>query len=419
MDQKIITLLLECLHQQPDRVTADRVAALTHAECQALMDLAIQQNVSGLFSHRLRVRGLEAALPPDIQSLVLAAYRRTVVMNLSFTVYLARIVAILQANAIPVIALKGIYLAAVVYGNLALREMCDIDLLLPRSQIEPAIKLLATIGYQQKAGHQYTLETNMLFQHDLPLAVSGDVRRSMVELHWTITSPPSSNSIDPDIDPNELWSRAVPAHIGEVDVLGLSAEDLLLHLCVHTSYHHCFEFGLRPSCDIAATLQRFGDSLDWSQIIERARRWQWVRGTYLALRLARDLVGAAVPMEILQQLQPSPFDEAIVAVARGQIFTDQKLATAIPLKFARLQQSQRLSAKLSAIWHAVFIARWEIAGRYGVSRTSPFLYLYYLVRLKDLLSNHTRAIFNLVRGDPNLSPMVQRKAMLLNWLSGK
>jgi hypothetical protein len=417
MDQKIIPLLLDCLHQLPDRVTADRVAAFTLDEWQALVDLAEEQNVSGLVYQRLKARGLESALPPDIQQRLQAAYRRTAVMSLGFAADLAPIVTILQANAIPVIALKGIYLAAVVYGNLALREMTDMDLLVPRNQLELAAKLLETLGYRQRVGH--TLDADVAFWHHLVLAAVTESRWSMVELHWTITLPPSSYSIDPNIEPDELWARAVPAHIGNNDLLSLSAEDLLLHLCMHASYHHRFEFGLRPSCDIAATIRRFGDSLDWPQLIERARRWHWARGTYLALRLAGDLVGAAVPPEVLQQLQPVPFDEAIVAIARDQIFTDRKLAETISPKLARLQHSRRLSAKLSEIWHAVFLPRQEIAGRYGVSRTSPFFYLYYLVRLKDLLSTYTRMTFNLVRRDPVLSPVVQHKAMLLDWLSEK
>ena len=415
MDQKIITLLLDSLHQPPDRVTADRLAVLTRDEWQTLVDLAQEQNVSALVYHRLKARGLAPALPPDIQTQLLTAYRHTAVMNLGYAVDLARIVTLFQANAIRVIALKGIYLASEVYGNLALREMADLDLLVPLNQIEQAATLLQTLGYKQKPG--VTAEVDVSFsQH---LSIFTDSHSSLIELHWTVTRPASSYSIDPSIDPGELWARAVPVRIQTLEVLGLSAEDLLLHLCLHTSYHHRFEFGLRPSCDIAETLRHFGDRLDWSQIVERARRWHWDRGTYLALRLAKDLVGAAVTDEVLRQLQPMPCDETIVDAARSQIFTDQKLMFAISPRLGRLRQAPRLSAIVSELWHAVFLPKSDLAGLYGVSPHSRFFYFYYLVRLKDTFLKNVKLLFSLWRRDPKLSPMVQRKTLLLNWLSEK
>jgi hypothetical protein len=415
MDQKIITLLLDSLHQQPDRVTADRVTALTLDEWRSLLDLAEEQNVRGLVYYRLKDRGLEFALPQDIQRELLTVYRQTAANNLGFVGDLYRIVTVFQVNAIHVIVLKGVYMASEVYGNLALREMDDIDLLVPLNQIEQAAKLLQTLGYKQKPGA--TVEVDLSFsQH---LSVFTDAHSSLVELHWTVTRPASSYSIDPGIDPGELWARAVPVRIKTVEALGLSAEDLLLHLCLHTSYHHRFEFGLRPSCDIAETLRHFGDRLDWSQIVERARRWHWERGTYLALRLAKDLVGAAVTDEVLHHLQPSPCDEAIVDAARSQIFTDQKLMFAISPRLGRLRQAPRLSAIVSELWHAVFLPKSDLAGLYRVSPRSRFFYFYYLVRLKDTFLKNVKLLFSLWRRDPKLSPMVQRKTLLLNWLSEK
>jgi hypothetical protein len=52
---------------------------------------------------------------------------------------------------------------------------------------------------------------------------------------------------------------------GHVTALGLGLEDLLLHLCFHTSFQHVFRFGgLRSFCDVATTLDERGPSVDWS-----------------------------------------------------------------------------------------------------------------------------------------------------------
>jgi hypothetical protein len=110
----------------------------------------------------------------------------------------------------------------------------------------------------------------------------------------------------------------------------------LLHLCLHTSYQHQFAFGLRPSCDIAETIACFGSTLDWRTLTERAERWGWQRGVYLALQLAKELAGADVPADILGRLQSTDVTEAILENARAQVFTDARFAISIPAPFAEL-----------------------------------------------------------------------------------
>lgn len=58
----------------------------------------------------------------------------------------------------------------------------------------------------------------------------------MIELHWRISfeEDPVVFNID------YLWQRARPARIANVEMLALNFEDLILHLCFHTSYHLVF-----------------------------------------------------------------------------------------------------------------------------------------------------------------------------------
>ena len=75
MDEKIITLLLDCLHEETariiegqglgsgGRISGERLAALALAEWQALLTLAMEQQVSVLLFHRLKALGLEQSAP--------------------------------------------------------------------------------------------------------------------------------------------------------------------------------------------------------------------------------------------------------------------------------------------------------------------------------------------------------------------
>lgn len=56
MDEKIITLLLDCLHQDAGRISAGRLTALALAEWQVLLFLAREQQVSALLAQAFRGR---------------------------------------------------------------------------------------------------------------------------------------------------------------------------------------------------------------------------------------------------------------------------------------------------------------------------------------------------------------------------
>ncbi len=420
MDEKIITLLLDCLHEETariiegqglgsgGRISGERLAALALAEWQALLTLAMEQQVSVLLFHRLKALGLEQSAPPEALKALQEAYRRNAGKNLSLFGELRRIATALHAADIPVIVLKGAYLAGAVYSNLAVRELGDLDLLVHVGDLKRAAEILQAQGYCPTV--PFDIDVEMTRLHQLPDFSKPDGAR--VELHWTITKPNTSFSIAPD----ELWERATSVRLVSADVLGLCAEDLLLHLCAHTSYHHYFEFGLRPSCDISELIHRQGAMLSWPQVVARARRWRWERGVYVALRLAKELLGAAAPNDVLQALRPASFDETLIATARTQLFTDRQAAHTLSPNLVRMWGEIGLWGQTHEFWRSLFLPRSQMASIYAVPLDSPRLSLYYGVRLKDMLSTYWRIAFDLWGGTSTLTPIAQRKSDLLAWL---
>ncbi len=410
METEIASLLLDCLHQDESRISAARLAALSPADWQLFLALAKEQKVDSLLYHRLTSRGWAEAVPAEVLSTLQAAYHANAVKNLRLQSELASVVAALHDGEIPVIALKGAHLALAVYDQPALRMMTDLDLLVPTRDLETAAAILEAQGYRPLQPYKVGVNFKTIYRH-LPRFVKPQA--IPIELHWNIASPVLAHCIDPA----ELWERAVPLHLADVDALGLSVEDLLLHLCYHTSYPHQFEFGLRPSCDIAELIRHHGEALAWPQVVQRTQRWQWERGVYLALRLAQELVGAAVPEKVLRELRPAALDESLVTTARMQIFTEKRLTSTISRNMTELWGSQGLKGKLRAFWHSLFLPKAILAKQYAVHPDSPKLYLYYPVRLKDMLARYWRVTLKLYRGDPALTPMAQRKTALQKWLA--
>jgi hypothetical protein len=404
-------LLLDCLRPGDDRALAARLAALHADEWHALLHHALTQQVVGLVYQRVKLLGL--ATPPAQAALrtLQTLYAANAARNLRIRAELQDIAVALHADHQPIILLKGAHLAYAVYDDLGVRQMVDIDVLVPRDALARVAHVLEHHGYAAQS--PYVLD-QAFFNDHLHLPPFAQQGRVTIELHWNITAPRHAYSIDPD----ELWQRAVPVQIGNASALGLCAEDLLLHACFHAAYQHEFEFGLRPFCDIAQIMRRQHEDLLWPAVVARARAWRGTRGVFLALQLARDMVGAAVPAQVLRELCPDACPDSVLHNARTQVLTE--VTAGAPL-------SPNIVEWHDAAWHKkmalfvrnVCVPKAVLARRYGVRATSPALYLYYPVRLMTLWARYSRTLFRLWRGAATVSPRARSKHTLHHWLADK
>ncbi|MCX5786320.1 MAG: nucleotidyltransferase family protein [Elusimicrobia bacterium] len=410
MEQKYCRLLIDCLKNDKTGLDVARLSSLSTEHWQAFLALAKTQRVMPLLWHRLRQKGLERAVPAAAAKAFREAARRNTLHNLRYYGELRLLLSAMKREGMPLILLKGIYLAEAVYDEVGLREMNDIDVLARPADLTRISDILAAMGYTPL--QPICADTTLKMHHHLPRMVKNGY--ASFEIHWNLTGPGKSYSMDP----GGLWKRAVPGQITGCDALSLAPEDLLLHLCLHTSYHHQFAFGLRPSCDIAETILRFGSALDWQTVAERAVSQGWQRGVYLALRLAGELAGASVPDDILARLRPADMEEAVLETARAQVFTDKSFAFSVPVSFAELLNSKRLWDKIRIFWQRVFLPRPVIAEQYSVPMDSVKIYGCYPRRFIDVLRRHGRTLKKFHENDALLKALVARTNHIANWLAG-
>ena len=401
-------MLLDCLRPEPEGVDAARLKRISTADWDHIVQQSAMQKVAPLLYHRLRARGLDQAVPPDVLQGLEALYHLNAVQNVQLYHDLGQVLSWLRQDGIPAIVLKGAFLAEIVYGNIALRPMVDMDLMVPASQVSQVVERLSAAGYRPV--RPYSLEAELAVDKGLPKFARPNA--PAIEVHWTITRPTRPYCISMD----GLWERACPVAFASVMALGLCPEDLLLHLGLHTTYQHSFLMGLRPPCDIAETVRHFRDDLDWDVVQRRASQWGWDGGVYLALRLARDLVGAAVPDGVLRSLQPDGFDEGILADAREQLFADRQVTGSPSPDFARMWGSQGLGDKARTLLRSLFPPARIMSAMYPPPPDSPRLYLYYGVRFKDLLVRYLGVLWRLVRGDEEVVSLIERRNALREWL---
>ncbi|OAD22803.1 hypothetical protein THIOM_001382, partial [Candidatus Thiomargarita nelsonii] len=290
MNQETMSkLLLDCLHgREIDETRTAELNSLRAADWESLVQFAVRQRVAPLLYHRLKTVYPNVNIPASLKHKLQKIYLASDMRNTSLYNDLSQIIRALQY--IPVIVLKGAHLAAVVYSNITLRSMGDMDILVRKTDLLKAEEKLLEMGYSSFRVN--VIEVASAKHHHLPpLVKQGAVP---VEIHWTINHPTSPFTIDIE----GLWNRARPATIAGVEVLVLSPEDLLLHLCLHTAFQDRFLTGLRPFCDIWETIRHDRDEIEWEQVRLRARQWGATNSVYLTLYLAKAFFGAAVPDEV-------------------------------------------------------------------------------------------------------------------------
>lgn len=404
-------LLFDLLRWDEPRTSRAGLAGLTPEVWVGLAELAATQQVAPLLYHKLGARGMLELAPAPTAERLAASYQANALRTMQIYRQLAEIAGIAAERAIPLVALKGVALAGPVYGNIALRPMGDIDLLAPAGQAEELYAALLEAGYKpiDAAGLGAHLP-----QHLPTLGRAGSV--CPVELHWRLGTAEDHYHIPLD----EIWASPGPLELPGCRLLGLGAEELLLYLCIHATYHHeLIGVGARPLCDLAQLLSVRGAELDWASLSERAGRWRCERGVALALRLAHELVGAPVPPAALEQCGAAELPAPLLAASRVQLFSAYAESAAMPAALADLAASEGPVARAGALWRRIFVSREALGRQFGVSPRDPRIWGYYPLRLAALLRRHSGAAAALLRGDEEAGRRAERRLTIGGWLAGQ
>ena len=412
-------VLLACARTHPTREDWQRIAqevARPGLDWDRITERACFHGVAPLLYHNLQKMGVAHVVPDEAMRVLARVACATGAQNALLYQSLRQVLGALQKQGIRVIALKGAALAEIVYPNRALRPMSDVDLLLREEALSKAEDTLVEMGYTFE-GHPRTrawfTAHHYHFHFRKPAATSLDVP---FELHWHIERPSRAFQIDVE----GLWERALPAVLAGVDTLILAPEDLLLHLCLHTCRHatgmigSALNFRLRSFCDMAEAIRHDGHRIDWGALVRRALQWRVSPYVYLPLQLARDLLDAAVPGPVLAELKPDGFDTRLLGWARAELLQDPETCPLFS-DLLTLWRGRQLNERAAVV--ARILSPTIIAESYGLSPTSKKVYLYYPVRLKDLLVRYGTAAWRLFCSDHHLQVVADGKVRLAEWLA--
>jgi hypothetical protein len=285
-----------------DLTTRIRARAQESLDWSMVLELAEYHGVVPLLYSNLSAVSSDL-VPAELLTRLRQKAQAGALLNRALAKELVALCEAFTARGVPVIPIKGATLAVLAYGDLALRDFTDLDLLVPEDSVEEAQAVLSTLGYERRS---VVAEESDSHHDDGPYQVFVK-RRTLyrVDLQWVMAHQDFAFRLDRP----EFWARRVAVAFENQTVPGLAPEDLLIVLCVHGSKHSWEQ--LKWVCDVAELVRSHPD-LDWNQILVHASTWRCRRMLYLGLAVAHLLLDAPLPAAVLERLKA---DVEVMALA--------------------------------------------------------------------------------------------------------
>jgi hypothetical protein len=234
--------------------------------------------------------------------------------NLHQTAELIRLLKLLEYQKTSGLPLKGPALAVYAYRNLSLRQFCDLDILVPKKDIKRVIRLLAGNGFKLQSSPTWLERLPIPTSRKKDYGLISNDGRVRVEIHWRLSGP----HFDLPVDLEGLWKRLERVPLAGYSVLSLPLDDLLLYLTMHGSRHGWER--LLFICDIAEILNARQNQVNWTDLLDRASLLGSRRSLLLGLCLAKDLLNATLPDDILERIASDPVMKELTSQVRQLIF---------------------------------------------------------------------------------------------------
>jgi hypothetical protein len=249
---------------------------------------ALSHNVLPLLYGTLKNLG-EPLVPQGEMNQIKSLYRNISLKNLRQAQKLHRVIELLSANGIAVIAFKGLALSIQAYGDLSPRNFCDLDLLIQTKDFNKIYDVLTAAGFHSNFPLTNRMKRYwMVFRRDFEFSDGTNI----LDFHHQITQGPRRISLKEKIWENQctedLLSREIPV---------LSPEHSLLTLCIHGTKNQWRT--LSVTADIAHLISRH-PGLNWKTLVSDAKEIGCFRMLCIGLLLSRQICGLELPDGILE-----------------------------------------------------------------------------------------------------------------------
>ena len=352
-------VLLLCVRTGVSREQTLRLSQLVAdgIDWQKLIAIATKHRVLPLV-HRTLSAACSEAIPEAVRRPLNSRITANSIRNQQLAHETARLCRLAESAGITAVAFKGPPLAIAAYGDGALRQSWDIDLLVAEQDAAAFSELLAQERYEP--GRAFDRAQDHVHS-DSGIGV---------DLHWGLT--PRFFPVDADV--RGLLARRSRITIDGNSVPVPSAEDMLFILCLQVA-KDCWERRqhleyLAKAVDIAEFL-RASPAIDWPLVHAAAEREGWLRILHFGLALASDLLGASLPPRVQERVAADPTARRLATAVCRRLFQpeDQVVFKLAAAPFTLDHRSRQLRFYLAMRERPIdWVRHFVEIGRAGVPR---------------------------------------------------
>jgi hypothetical protein len=232
--------------------------------------------------------------------------------NLLLNEELLRLLGLFENHGVFAIPYKGPTLAVSAYGDVTLRQFCDLDILIRQRDLRKAKDIIMPLGYQPRTNLADADITHYIESRN-ELSFMRQDGRVVVELQWEITP----YYLNFPIPSRYLWQSLERSSRKHSGLKTLPADVELIVMCVHGTKDQWAR--LLWVCDVAELIRK-NDGLDWNRVISFSTTSGSRRMLFLGLLLAKDLLDAPVPEEVMENVNADPVARKLAQKIEERIF---------------------------------------------------------------------------------------------------
>ena len=184
-------------------------------------------------------------------------------------------------------------LAQIAYGDITLRQFCDLDILIRQEEREKVKTLLASEGYEEALTFTAVQRENW-YKQSKDMILIHSQKGIVVELHWRFLD----NDYPIQVDLENIWTHPQSIVINGKSIHTFANESLLLYLCIHGSKHLWQQLEWVKDIDLMVRTQ----DIDWQHLQRQAEQSGFERMLILGLYLSHTLLRTPLPATIRQRM---------------------------------------------------------------------------------------------------------------------
>ena len=345
--------------------------ALPEQEWIALFQLAQAHHVLPLIYEA--VYDCPAARKADPR--MMAAYKgrtvQTAMLQMIKNAELLQLLRHLGSAGMQPLIVKGL-VCRQLYPKPDLRFSGDEDLLIEQEQALRCHEAMVSYGMQSSDPQQ-----NIEQAYEVPYGKPGSP--IYIELHRKLFPPESEAYGDLNRFFEDVFDRKIQIEVQGTCVSTLCATDHLLYLLCHAFKHFLHSgFGIRQVCDIVLFSNRYGQEIDWMQVLERCRAIRAERFAAALYRIGEkhlgfeaDAAGYPPAWRALQVDEEDLLEDLLEGGVYGDSSMSRKHSSSMTL--GAFSDSRRGKKGAFTMIRSAFPAARELEKRYPYLKTRPWL----------------------------------------------